>query len=89
MLKNIGIIYEPVITEYKLRRNSRFIIRGTQGLWKGISKEKVCMQVNKSITLDNPLDSCRLMEKKAQENIFKNSLYRDEMASIVIIFEPK
>lgn len=86
-LKNIGIIYQPVITEYKLSKNSRFIIMGTQGLWKGISNEKACIQVNKSIKLDNPLDSCRLLEKKAEENIFKNSSNRDDMTSIVIIFE--
>ena len=86
-LKNIGIIYQPVITEYKLSKNSRFIIMGTKGLWKGISNEKACMQVNKSIKLDNPLDSCRLLEKKAEENIFKNASYRDDMTSIVIIFE--
>ena len=86
-LKNIGIIYEPVISEYELNKNSRFIIMGTQGLWKGLSNEKACIQVNKSIKLDNPLDCCRLLEKKAEENIFKKSFERDDMTSIVIIFE--
>ena len=48
-LKNIGIIYEPVITEYTLNRKSRFIIMGTQGLWNALSNEKAAIQVNKSI----------------------------------------
>ena len=86
-LKDIGIIYEPVISEYELSKKSRFLIMGTKGFWKGLTNEKAAIQVNKSIKLNNPLDCCRLLEKKAEDNIFKSSSYRDDMTIIVIIFE--
>ena len=86
-LKNIGIIYEPVITEYKLSKKSRFIIMGTQGLWKGLSNEKAAIQVNKSIKLNNPLDSCRLLVKKAEKILKKSFSPIDDITVITIIFE--
>lgn len=86
-LKNIGIIYEPVITEYTLNRKSRFIIMGTQGLWNALSNEKAAIQVNKSIKLNNPLDSCRLLVKKAKEIMNKASSYIDDITVITIILE--
>ena len=86
-LKNIGIIYEPVITEYTLNRKSRFIIMGTQGLWNALSNEKAAIQVNKSIKLNNPLDSCRLLVKKAKEILNKSSSHIDDITVITIILE--
>ena len=86
-LKNIGIIYEPVITEYTLNRKSRFIIMGTQGLWNALSNEKAAIQVNKSIKLNNPLDSCRLLVKKAKEILNKASSHIDDITVITIILE--
>ena len=86
-MKNIGIIYEPVITEYKLSKKSRFIIMGTQGLWKGLSNEKAAIQVNKSIKLNNPLDSCRLLVKKAEKILKKSFSPIDDITVITIIFE--
>jgi len=86
-LKRIGIIYEPVITEYTLNRKSRFIIMGTKGLWNALSNEKAAIQVNKSIKLNNPLDSCRLLVKKAKEILHKSSSYIDDITAITIIFE--
>ena len=86
-LKKLGIICEPVITEYTLSKKSRFLIMGTQGLWKGLSNEKAAIQVNKSIKLHNPLDSCRLLEQKAEENIFRSSSFRDDITTITLIFE--
>ena len=86
-LKNIGIIYEPVITEYTLNRKSRFIIMGTQGLWKALSNEKAAIQVNKSIKLNNPLDSCRLLVKKAKEILNKTSSHIEDITVIKIILE--
>ena len=87
ILKNIGIIYEPVITEYVLNKNSRFLILGTQGLWRVISNKKAAIQVNKSIKLNNPLDSCRLLTKKAEEILNKTKNFRDDITIITIIFE--
>lgn len=86
-LKNIGIIYEPVITEYTLNRKSRFIIMGTKGLWNALSNEKAAIQVNKSIKLNNPLDSCRLLVKKAKEALNKTSSNIDDITVITIILE--
>ena len=86
-LKNIGIIYEPVITEYTLNRKSRFIIMGTHGLWNALSNEKAAIQVNKSIKLNNPLDSCRLLVKKAKEILNKTSSHIDDITVITIILE--
>jgi len=86
-LKNIGIIYQPVITEYVLSKNSRFLILGTQGLWKVLSNKKAAIQVNKSIKLNNPLDCCRLLIKKAEDILKKNSCSRDDITIITIIFE--
>ena len=86
-LKEIGIIYEPVITEYELSKKSKLLIMGTNTLWKGLSNEKAAIQVNKSIKINNPLDSCRLLEKKAEEILFKSYSFRDDITSIVVIFE--
>ena len=86
-LKNIGIICEPVITEYTLSKKSRFLIMSTQGLWKGLSNEKAAIQVNKSIKLHNPLDCCRLLEAKAEDTIFRSTSFRDDITTITLIFE--
>ena len=87
ILKNMGIIYEPVITEYTLNKKSKYLIIGTQGLWKGLSNEKACIYVNKSIKLKNPLDSCRLLTQKAEESLKKSSSFRDDITIITIFFE--
>ena len=86
-LKDLGIIYDPVITEYTLNKQTKFLIMGTQGLWKLLSNEKAAIQVNKSIKSNNPLDSCRLLIQKAEETLKKSSSLRDDITIITLFFE--
>ena len=60
---------------------------GTKGLWSALSNEKAAIQVNKSIKLNNPLDSCRLLVKKAKEALNKASSHIDDITVITIILE--
>ena len=86
-LKDFGIIYDPVITEYTLNKQTKFLIMGTQGLWKLLSNEKAAIQVNKSIKSHNPLDSCRLLIQKAEDILKKSSSLRDDITVITLFFE--
>jgi serine/threonine protein phosphatase PrpC len=86
-LKNLGIIYSPVITEYTLNKKTKFLIMGTQGLWKTLSNEKAAIQVNKSLKSNNPLDSCRLLIQKIEDISQKTSSFRDDITIITIFFE--
>ena len=86
-LKDLGIIYDPVITEYTLNKQTKFLIMGTQGLWKLLSNEKAAIQVNKSIKSHNPLDSCRLLIQKAEDILKKSSSLRDDITIITLFFK--
>lgn len=86
-LKNIGIIFEPVITEYTLNKMSRFLIMGTKGLWNVLSNEKAAIQVNKTVKIKNPLDSCRVLVNKACDMWNKLKMRRDDITVITIFFE--
>lgn len=88
-LKNLGIISEPVITEYRLDLRAKFIIMATKGLWKFLSNEKAAIYINRCMNKNNLLDSCRLLEKKVEENWNKSKESKDDFTIITFFFEQK
>ena len=86
MFKNIGVDYSPVITEYTLNFETKLVVMGTKGLWKILSNKQVAYCVNKGYKLSNPLESCRKLIRKANENWKKTTNYRDDISIFILFF---
>jgi serine/threonine protein phosphatase PrpC len=65
--KEIGVDFAPVITEYMLNIETKFIIMATKGLWKVLTNKQAAYYVNKGYKVSNPLESCRKIMEKASD----------------------
>ena len=84
--KEIGVDFAPVITEYILNIETKFIIMATKGLWKVLTNKQAAYYVNKGYKVSNPLESCRKIMEKASEIWEKTSNSRDDISIFVLFF---
>lgn len=84
--KEIGVDFAPVITEYILNIETKFVIMATKGLWKVLTNKQAAYYVNKGYKLSNPLESCRKIMEKASEIWQKTSNSRDDISIFVLFF---
>ena len=86
MFKKIGVDFSPVITEYLINIETKFVVMGTKGLWKILTNKQVAYYVNKGYKLSNPLESCRRLIKKASESWKKITNTRDDISIFILFF---
>ena len=86
MFKKVGVDFSPVITEYIINIETKFVVMGTKGLWKILTNNQVAYYINKGYKLSNPLESCRKIMKKANDNWKKISVSRDDITIFTLFF---
>ena len=84
--KDIGIISEPLINEYILNKDVKYIIMGSDGIWEFLSNEQVMNIGNKYYINNDPDNFCRQLIKKSTELWENNSRNIDDITLIVIFF---
>ena len=82
MFKKIGVEFSPIISEYIINIETKFLVMATKGLWNVLTNKLVAYYVNKGYKLSNPLESCRKLLKKAN-NIWQKT--RDDRYDISIL----
>ena len=86
MFKKVGIEFSPVISEYILNIETKFVVMGTKGLWNILTNKQVAYYVNKGYKLSNPLESCRKLIKKANEISKQTTNSRDDISIFILFF---
>ena len=86
MFKKVGIEFSPVISEYILNIETKFVVLGTKGLWNILTNKQVAYYVNKGYKLSNPLESCRKLIKKANEISKQTTNSRDDISIFILFF---
>ena len=86
MFKKIGVDLAPVISEYNLNIETKFVVAGTKGLWKILTDKQVAYYVNKGYKFSNPLEACRKLINKANEEWKKESNGRDDISIFTLFF---
>ena len=86
MFKKVGVDFSPVITEYIINIETKFVVMGTKGLWKILTNKQVAYYINKGYKLSNALESCRKIMKKANDNWKKISVSRDDITIFTLFF---
>ena len=84
--KNIGIIVEPLINEYNLNKDVKYIIIASDGIWEFMSNEQVMNIGNKFYAMNDPDNFCHILVKKSTELWEKNARNIDDITIIVIFF---
>ena len=84
--KNIGIIVEPLINEYNLNKDVKYIIIASDGIWEFMNNEQVMNIGNKYYIMNDPDTFCHFLVKKSTELWGKNSRNIDDITIIVIFF---
>ena len=86
MFKKIGVDFSPIISEYILNIQTKFVVMGTKGLWNILTNKQVAYYVNKGYKLSNPLESCRKLINKSNEIWKKTTNSRDDISIFVLFF---
>jgi serine/threonine protein phosphatase PrpC len=84
--KDIGIIVDPLINEYILNKDVKYIIMASDGIWEFLNNEQVMTIGNKYYMNNDPDTFCQILIKKSTELWEKNSRNIDDITLIVIYF---
>ena len=84
--KDLGIISEPLINEYILNKDVKYIIMGSDGIWEFLSNEQVMNIGNKYYINNDPDNFCKQLIKKSTELWENNSRNIDDITLIVIFY---
>ena len=86
MFKKVGVDFAPVITEYIINIETKFVVMATKGLWKILTNKQVAYYINKGYKLSNPLESCRKIIQKVSDKCQKTSNSRDDITIYTLFF---
>ena len=86
MFKKIGVEFSPIISEYLINIETKFVVMATKGLWNILTNNHVAYYVNKGYKLSNPLESCRKLLRKANELWQKSLNTRNDISIITVFF---
>ena len=81
-----GVIPGPEIIESDLRANKgKFIVMGTESLWKFLTEDEVGEIVSKHFTSTNSDAACKELQELAKER-WKNNIGGYDDISVIVIF---
>ena len=86
MFKKIGVEFSPVISEYLINIETKFVVMATKGLWNILTNKQVAYYVNKGYKISNPLESCRKLIQKANDIYEKFMDSRDDISLFTLFF---
>ena len=84
--KKVGIIVEPLINEYNLNKDVKYIIIASDGIWEFMSNEQVMNIGNQYYAMNDPDNFCQILVKKSTALWEKNTRNIDDITIIVIFF---
>ena len=84
--KEIGIIVDPIINEYNLNNNVKYILIASDGVWEFLTNEKIMEIGNKYYVMNDPDNFCQTMLKISTELWERKSRNIDDITLIVIFF---
>ena len=84
--KEIGIIVDPIINEYNLNNNVKYILIASDGVWEFLTNEKIMEIGNKYYIMNDPDNFCQTMLKISTELWERKSRNIDDITLIVIFF---
>ena len=84
--KNIGIIAEPLIKEYNLNKDIKYIIMASNGIWEGMKIHEINELANKYYALNDPDSFCKETVKISSSLSNNSLLYNGDITIIVIFF---
>ena len=85
-----GIIPGPEVVESDIRLNKgKFIVMGTESLWKYLSEDEVGEIVNKHFSSNNSEDACKDLQDLAKERWKEKTGGYDDISVVVIFFDSK
>ena len=85
MVKGVGVIAEPEVTEYTLEENDKFYILASDGVWEFISSQEAVDVVSKHISKGAEAACQILIETATAKWREEEGDYRDDVSSN---FEP-
>lgn len=84
--KEIGIIVDPIINEYNLNINVKYILIASDGIWEILTNEKIMEIGNKYYVMNDPDNFCQNLLKISTELWERKSKNIDDITLIVIYF---
>ena len=84
--KKLGIIVDPLLNEYNLNKDVKYIIIASDGIWEFMSNEEVMNIGNKCYSMNDPDNFCQMIVKKSTELWKNNCRNIDDITLIVIYF---
>ena len=84
--KDIGIIVDPIINEYNLNSDVKYIVMASDGLWEFMKNEKIMEIGNKYYVMNDPDNFCQILLKISKELWERKSKNIDDITIIVIFF---
>ena len=86
LAKEVGVIVDPLIKEYDLNKNVKYIVIASDGIWEFMNNEQVMNIGNKYYINNDPDSFCRALIKKSINLWESNSRNIDDITLIVIFF---
>mgnify|MGYP002868435095 FL=1 len=88
--EDYGIIPGPEVVESDIRLNKgKFIVMGTESLWKYLNEDEVGEIVNKHFSSNNSEDACKDLQDLAKERWKEKTGGYDDISVVVIFFDSK
>ena len=84
--KDIGIIVDPIINEYNLNSDVKYIVMASDGLWEFMTNEKIMEIGNRFYAMNDPDNFCQILLKISKELWERKSKNIDDITIIVIFF---
>ena len=84
--KDIGIIVDPIINEYNLNSDVKYIVMASDGLWEFMTNEKIMEIGNRYYVMNDPDNFCQILLKNSKELWERKSRNIDDITIIVIFF---
>ena len=84
--KNIGVISRPSVCDYKINKNTKFIVLATKGVWKFLTSENI-IDIGKSFYLENnPSGLCQKIQEISKSMWQCNDIIVDDISISVMFF---
>ena len=86
LYKDIGVIVDPLIKEYNLNKDVKYILIASDGIWEFLSNEQIMNIANKYYEMNDPDNLCQNLIGISTELWEKNYRNIDDITLIIIFF---
>lgn len=84
--KNLGVCFEPEVSEREINNNDMYIVLASDGLWDMLSNEEVMEIVNKYYWNNNPEEAVKELIEEASRRYEDENIARDDITVIIYFF---